>query len=199
MQNPVEAEIVAQVVQGLMECGVSDSDMGIISIYRAQLKLIKTAMANFGSSNVEILTADRFQGKDKDCMVISMVRSNEKNELGDLLRDWRRLNVTFTRAMSKLIVIGSRRTLQAEETLQGFFKLIDSNGWMYSLPSNCTSVYDIPLSSAASQKSSPKKTPTTNTIGMSQSSRPSVLRDIINELQSKGSSAAHGCAALHEI
>lgn len=58
---------------------------------------------------MERLTADQFQGKDKDCVIISLVRSNSQNQIGDLLQDWRRLNVAFTRAKSKLIIIGSRK------------------------------------------------------------------------------------------
>jgi DNA replication ATP-dependent helicase Dna2 len=180
--NPGEVKIVSQLVQGLRTCGVSDDAIGIISIYRAQLKLIKE---NLGTQDgkLEILTADRFQGRDKDCIIISMVRSNNQKQIGDLLRDWRRLNVTFTRAMSKLIVIGSRRTLEIEPTLQEFFRVIDSKKWSYNLPNDCTLIYTIPESEKIATTQNERKKFTTSTMVAKKVSQSSVLRDIVNELQ----------------
>ena len=60
-------------------------------------------------------TVDRFQGRDKDCIIVSLVRSNEEGKVGGLLKDWRRINVAFTRAKKKLILVGSESTLRREE------------------------------------------------------------------------------------
>jgi len=57
-------------------------------------------------------TADRFQGRDKSVVVLSLVRSNAAGSIGELLRDWRRINVAFTRARTKLVVVGSRSTMR---------------------------------------------------------------------------------------
>ena len=46
------------------------------------------------------------------------------------------MNVSFTRARSKLIIIGSRKTLQQAPLLQDFFELMDSQGWIVTLPPN---------------------------------------------------------------
>ena len=61
---------------------------------------------------MEMHTADRFQGRDKEVIILSLVRSNEAKGIGELLKDWRRINVAFTRAKTKLLVIGSRETLK---------------------------------------------------------------------------------------
>ena len=55
-------------------------------------------------------------------------------QIGDLLKDWRRVNVSFTRARSKLIIIGSRKTLDSTELLSEFLALMNQQGWIYSLP-----------------------------------------------------------------
>lgn len=150
VHNPTEAVIVGQIVEALSLCGVEDSQIGCISQYRAQLKLINKELAL--RSGIEVMTADKFQGRDKDCIVVSLVRSNDEQRVGDLLKDWRRLNVAFTRSRSKLIVIGSRATLESFNLLKEFLRLIDDNGWMYSLPKDCTKMYSI-----AKQGTSPRK------------------------------------------
>ncbi|XP_047165264.1 DNA replication ATP-dependent helicase/nuclease JHS1-like [Vigna umbellata] len=54
-----------------------------------------------------------FQGRDKDCILLSFVRSTENPTscAASLLGDWHRINVALTRAKKKLIMVGSRRTL----------------------------------------------------------------------------------------
>ena len=91
---------------------------------------------------LEVNTVDKYQGRDKDCIIVSMVRSNPGRNLGDLLRwgcclksrDWRRVNVAFTRAKKKLIVIGSRATLSTSFLFREFFELADENEWVLQLP-----------------------------------------------------------------
>lgn len=55
---------------------------------------------------------DKFQGRDKDCIIVSLVRTSAGNQIGGLLRDWRRVNVAFTRAKKKLILVGSELSLR---------------------------------------------------------------------------------------
>jgi hypothetical protein len=64
-------------------------------------------------------------------------------QIGDLLRDWRRLNVTFTRARSKLVFFGSRKTLQHTKLLREFFELMERENWIYQLPQNANSAHTI--------------------------------------------------------
>ncbi|KAJ3219156.1 Tripartite DNA replication factor [Dinochytrium kinnereticum] len=107
------------IAESLMVGGLRQSDFGIISPYRSQLKLLSYRLMDYAS--VEILTVDQFQGRDKDC-------------IGDLLRDWRRINVAFSRARSKLIVIGCRVTLASSHLFRELFDLLDSEGWVLEVP-----------------------------------------------------------------
>eukprot|EP01132_Coremiostelium_polycephalum_P010214 gene10214-12525_t len=85
-------------------------------------------------SNLDIQTIDKYQGSDKDCIVISLVRSNKEGLIGDLLKDWRRVNVAFTRVKKKLLIIGSRSTFSHFQFYSDFFALTQNNKSILDLP-----------------------------------------------------------------
>ncbi|KAK6211103.1 dna replication atp-dependent helicase dna2 [Colletotrichum tabaci] len=133
--NPAEARIVVQLVESLLTVGVPDGEIGVMTHYRSQLSLLKHGLR--GHVGVEMHTADRFQGRDKDVVILSLVRSNENCSIGELLKDWRRINVAFTRAKTKLLVIGSKNTLKGSgkaEMLSKFIGLMEERDWIYDLP-----------------------------------------------------------------
>ena len=66
---------------------------------------------NPSASSIEKFTIDKYQGRDKGTIVISFVRSNAKNVIGELLKDWRRLNVAITRAKKRLVLVGDLHCL----------------------------------------------------------------------------------------
>ncbi|KAK7689454.1 hypothetical protein QCA50_007246 [Cerrena zonata] len=140
VQNVIEARLVGQVTEAMLRCGVKQKQIGVITLYRQQIKLLSYLLEDW--KDIEILTADRSQGRDKDCIIISMVRSNDLGQIGDLVKDWRRMNVTFTRAKSKLIIFGSRKTLQAAPLLDDFFKLMDNKGWIFTLPQQADQLHE---------------------------------------------------------
>lgn len=196
--NDSEVKIVHQIVEALCNCGVQETSIGVITPHRSQLRLISNALKS--RKGVEALTADRYQGRDKDCIIISMVRSNDKRSVGDLLRDWRRLNVTFTRAKSKFLIVGSRSTLESASALNEFVKLLDSRNWIYNLPSQCLSLYElassspprVPLSTRSSNipsepapksSASPRKLQPRKHVAVKKENHP-FLDDVLNELSS---------------
>ena len=77
VQSTTEAELVRQFTETLIQSGVHESRIGIISLYRQQVKLLQHLLPERVKNGLEILTADRSQGRDKDCIIISLVRSNE--------------------------------------------------------------------------------------------------------------------------
>ena len=154
--NPGEARIVARLVDALLVCGVPASEIGVLTHYRSQLAVLRRALrhtapagsgrpgsshrpatlptqAGFEHGEIEMHTADRFQGRDKSVVVLSLVRSNAARSIGELLRDWRRINVAFTRARTKLLVVGSRNTMRGngkpqQEGAGGVHNANKSNG-----------------------------------------------------------------------
>jgi ATP-dependent RNA/DNA helicase IGHMBP2 len=119
--NDEEAALVIRQVERLVEEITVEHwlqegiTLGIITPYSAQVELLeKLAEASplleqFGKL-VSINTVDAFQGQERDAIVISFVRSNDKQEVG-FLADTRRTNVAMTRAKKKLILIGDSATL----------------------------------------------------------------------------------------
>ncbi|KAI3764734.1 hypothetical protein L2E82_14747 [Cichorium intybus] len=109
VNNPLEAYIITEITVKLTCQGIKGEDIGVITPYNSQANLIK----QYAPKSVEIHTIDKYQGRDKDCILVSFVRSsnNPKNCKSSLLGDWHRINVALTRAKKKLIMVGSQRTL----------------------------------------------------------------------------------------
>lgn len=138
--NACEAILCTQLVSTLVSSGVAPREIGVITFYRSQLAFLRQQLgAGAGQahrySEVEMHTADKFQGRDKEVIVLSCVRSNDSGAIGDLLKDWRRVNVALTRARSKLIVVGSLATLgkSGNEVLEKFVGIIKEKGWEIDL------------------------------------------------------------------
>jgi DNA replication ATP-dependent helicase Dna2 len=88
-QNVVEATLVHQLTDCLVGCGLPEQDIGIITLYRQQIKLLSHFLQE--RSGIEILTADRSQGRDKECIIISMVRSNDMGQVSLIVTSFKRL------------------------------------------------------------------------------------------------------------
>ena len=116
--NPKEADLVIQLIGDLIEAGVSPEEMGIIAPYAAQARLLRGKLSVIG---LEIDTVDGFQGREKEVIIVTMVRSNDRREIG-FLADTRRTNVALTRARRKLIVIGDSATLASHQFYADMFE-----------------------------------------------------------------------------
>ncbi|EOY09338.1 DNA-binding protein, putative isoform 4 [Theobroma cacao] len=80
--NEGEAEVAISHAKRLVQTGVHASDIGIITPYAAQVVLLKTLKSNDDKlKDMEISTVDGFQGREKEAIIISMVRSNSKKEV----------------------------------------------------------------------------------------------------------------------
>lgn len=113
--------------------------VGFVSPYREQVNAIRRELARSSSPfsstlSVEVNTVDGFQGREKDVIIFSCVRSSQRGGIG-FLRDIRRLNVAITRARFCLFVVGDVRTLVRDETWHALVRsarerklVIDTNG-----------------------------------------------------------------------
>ncbi|WIA09977.1 hypothetical protein OEZ85_010189 [Tetradesmus obliquus] len=124
--NRDEAQAVARILRQLLSpngdgSGSSSSSVlvargiGIITPYKAMVQELRSVMARVpGAGEVEVNTVDAFQGREKDVVIFCSVRCNSGGRLG-FVADARRLNVAVTRARHALVLVGSRRTLAADE------------------------------------------------------------------------------------
>ena len=117
--NSLEADVCVKLAEDYINNGVCEEDIGIISPYADQVKIIQDRTC------VEVKTVDGFQGREKEIIIISTVRSNEDGNIG-FLRDLRRLNVAITRAKRKLIIIGNSSTLMCNPTYERLIDFCDS-------------------------------------------------------------------------
>lgn len=142
--NHGEAELTLQCVEGMLLSGVPCEDIGVMTLYRAQLRLLKKIFNKNVYDGLEILTADQFQGRDKKCIIISMVRRNSQLNGGALLKELRRVNVAMTRAKSKLIIIGSKSTIGSVPEIKSFVNLLEERNWVYTMCKDALYKYKFP-------------------------------------------------------
>ncbi|KAH9678869.1 DNA-binding protein [Citrus sinensis] len=116
--NEGEAEVAMAHAKRLIQSGVHASDIGIITPYAAQVVLLKILRSKDDKlKNMEVSTVDGFQGREKEAIIISMVRSNSKKEVG-FLSDRRRMNVAVTRARRQCCLVCDTETVSSD----GFLK-----------------------------------------------------------------------------
>ena len=161
--NDFEASLVGDMLRYLVLNAFPIDDVGIITPYKRQIRAITTAIEEKfqklpasvapvavakSREVIEVSTVDKYQGKDKECIFVSLVRSNSTHTVGDLLADYHRLNVAFTRAKSKLVVVGNSQTLSTCPFLRRFIHLCARHGWVESM------AYDTVVVSSQSQSQS---------------------------------------------
>ena len=122
--NESEALLTARKVRGLLEAGVAPGEIAVIAPYAAQVRRLRELLAD---AAVEIDTVDGFQGREKDAVVVSLVRSNAEGEIG-FLADVRRINVALTRARRKLLVVGDGATLAGHPFYRALFDYAERSG-----------------------------------------------------------------------
>jgi predicted DNA helicase len=127
--NVREAELVVRQVQALLDAGVSADEIAVIAPYAAQVRLLREKLPILG---LESDSVDGFQGREKEAVVLSLVRSNAEGEVG-FLADVRRMNVALTRARRKLLVIGDSATLSCHPFYQTMVAYFESIGAYHSI------------------------------------------------------------------
>lgn len=108
--NEMEAALVKYHVQSLVDAGVKPDDIAVVTPYNAQLAAMSGPLKE-AFPGIELGSVDGFQGREKEAIVVTLVRSNDKGEVG-FLGEKRRLNVAMTRPKRHLCVIGDSETVR---------------------------------------------------------------------------------------
>lgn len=70
-----------QTTEALLRAGIAEKDIGVIAVYKQQIKLLAGRLVEY--PGVEVLTADKSQGRDKECIILSLTRSNSTGHVRD--------------------------------------------------------------------------------------------------------------------
>lgn len=124
--NEHEADIIAVYADMMVENGLNPSQIGIITPYNLQVELIKSRIRE-KHPLIEIKSVDGFQGREKEVILLSLVRSNDKKEIG-FLSDFRRINVAVTRAKRHLVCVCDSDTVSNDHNLKSFIEYVFENG-----------------------------------------------------------------------
>lgn len=115
-RNKTTAFLVHKVVDKLVQYGVYGENVGVITPYSAQRRLLQHPSPSDGLAPLlcEVKTVDGFQGREKEVIILDTVRTNDNKSAG-FLSDPKRLNVALTRARRLVVIIGSVRTLSSSD------------------------------------------------------------------------------------
>lgn len=124
-----------------------DKQIGVISFYGKQIKQLRLVAHSHPSLPIRVSTVDRFQGMERNIVIVSMVRSNTIQSFRNQQPDWKRypelgypkqnslgfaqspnrLNVALSRAKRLLIILGNRELFSSLEIYHRLFLTIDAN------------------------------------------------------------------------
>jgi hypothetical protein len=114
--------------------GINANEIGILSPYRVQVYhlrlLLNEKLGVEESKKIDVYTIDKFQGKDKSCIIMSFVRSNSDQKVDELVTDMKRINVAMTRAKTKLIIVGSFKTHAEKRDVGKYIRLMEKKNWI---------------------------------------------------------------------
>lgn len=122
--NTGNAERVAAEARRLLSRGLAPTDLAIIAAYSAQARRLRELLTAERAQGLEIGTVDGFQGREKEAVIVDLVRSNEHGEIG-FLANTRRMNVALTRAKRFLLVIADSATLGDHPYYARFLEYVD--------------------------------------------------------------------------
>ncbi|XP_050412880.1 RNA helicase Mov10l1 isoform X1 [Patella vulgata] len=135
--NPGEAVLTVQYLQSLIkhtDLNIDVEDIGIITPYRKQIEKIRLLIEKLGIERVKVGSVEEFQGQERQVVIISTVRSNEKLLGLDLrhvlgfLSNPKRFNVAITRAQAALVIIGNPFVLIQDENWRQLIQYCVENG-----------------------------------------------------------------------
>ncbi|OMJ83072.1 hypothetical protein SteCoe_16051 [Stentor coeruleus] len=187
--NRFEAEAIREILQYMHENNLPGNKIGIITFYDGQKGYLKTYLNSRLEINffeeIEILSVDASQGKEKEFIILSCVRANMSQGVG-FLDEFRRLNVALTRAMYGMIICGHIETLLSSSLWSKLLKYYSQYGLIFNGPFTSLSKIDIEIGDQDIVVERPKKYRKNNDFIIDK--EPEIIKDknISDEEVSKG-------------
>uniref|UniRef100_A0A914XNP2 DNA-binding protein SMUBP-2 n=1 Tax=Plectus sambesii TaxID=2011161 RepID=A0A914XNP2_9BILA len=128
--NLGEAKIAYVQVKRLIDAGIAENVIAVISPYNLQVQFLRSCIGR-DFPKVAIRSVDGFQGQEREALVLSLVRSNDQGVVG-FLSDKRRINVAVTRARRHLCVICDTETVSNEPVIKSLVDYITDKGMVRS-------------------------------------------------------------------
>ncbi|VDN82417.1 unnamed protein product [Brugia pahangi] len=139
--NRTEAANVEKLATRFLKAGLKPEQIGIITPYEGQRSYIVQFMQTQGALHsklyleMEVANVDAFQGREKDIIIVTCVRSNDHQGIG-FLNDSRRLNVALTRAKFGLIIVGNAKVLSRHPLWNYLLSMFKEKGCLVEGPLN---------------------------------------------------------------
>lgn len=117
LEKYIVMELLKKIAAAYREQGYNKNNqktVGVISFYQMQVNEIREAFReakrtfDFSAIDVDINTVDRFQGKEKNIIITSLVRNNAKGRASKHVVAFERINVAFSRAQELLFIVGAK-------------------------------------------------------------------------------------------
>ncbi|XP_063014407.1 DNA-binding protein SMUBP-2 isoform X2 [Melospiza melodia melodia] len=128
--NPGEVQLVGMHVQALVDAGVKAKDIAVVAPYNLQVDMLRQHLCH-SHPELEIKSVDGFQGREKEAVILSFVRSNKKGEVGFLAEE-RRINVAVTRARRQVAVVCDSHTVGSRPFLRRLLDHLAQHGLVRS-------------------------------------------------------------------
>ncbi|NXK87380.1 SMBP2 protein, partial [Formicarius rufipectus] len=128
--NPGEVQLAGLHVQALVDAGVKAKDIAVVAPYNLQVDMLREHLCH-SHPELEIKSVDGFQGREKEAVILSFVRSNRKGEVGFLAEE-RRINVAVTRARRHVAVVCDSHTVGSQPFLRRLLDHFSHHGHVRS-------------------------------------------------------------------
>ncbi|NXF81575.1 SMBP2 protein, partial [Sclerurus mexicanus] len=128
--NPGEVQLAGLHVQALVDAGVKAKDIAVVAPYNLQVDMLREHLCH-SHPELEIKSVDGFQGREKEAVILSFVRSNRKGEVGFLAEE-RRINVAVTRARRHVAVVCDSHTVGSQPFLRRLLEHFSQHGHVRS-------------------------------------------------------------------
>eukprot|EP00331_Platyophrya_macrostoma_P033955 CAMPEP_0176442670 /NCGR_PEP_ID=MMETSP0127-20121128/21962_1 /TAXON_ID=938130 /ORGANISM="Platyophrya macrostoma, Strain WH" /LENGTH=301 /DNA_ID=CAMNT_0017827745 /DNA_START=179 /DNA_END=1084 /DNA_ORIENTATION=- len=127
-QNSGEANSVVELILILLNKGVNEENIGVITPYVKQKSLILSVLRKKGLKNIDVESVNAFQGREKDYIIMTTTRT-DSSRITSFLDDPKRLNVSLTRAKLGLWILGDQEFLKNLPNWNNYLKYLKSKTW----------------------------------------------------------------------